>query len=103
MPPLYGAIMNALSTFHRQQDQSGLDDFYATLAAPETGAMPRAVLSALSRTGSGQIIRSRDAQTWLTHEYGVNPGKDHNRQEVGAVFIDFDWLALQWRVIGGAA
>ncbi len=49
--------MNALTSFHRQQDQSMLDDFFASFAAPDSAHLPRSVLSALANTGSGQMIR----------------------------------------------
>jgi hypothetical protein len=95
--------MNALTSFNRQQDQDTLDDFFAAFAAPDSAHLPRVVLSALSRTGSGQIIRGSGAQLWLTQEYGINPGRDTNRHEVGAAFVDYDWSLMQWRAIGGAA
>lgn len=94
--------MTGLATFTRCLDQTAQDDFWSSFDQ-ETDSLPHHVSRALSRAAHGAIIPTQAAQLWLTQRFGVNLGRDHNKQEIGAVIIDYDWIAYAWRVIGGAA
>lgn len=95
--------MNAFSSFNQQLAASEQADFWASFE-PQTieGSLPGFVQRALS-SGYGAIIACDRSQIWLRQELGINMGTGENRHEVGAVIVDYDWQALAWRVIGGAA